>query len=96
MATRQKKLDKQIAKKLFGGDHEISISRLEKYAACAYAHFLTYGLQLKERRQFELGAADYGSLFHASISHFFELLEKRHLNWREITDTQRNQSSRRV
>ncbi len=73
---KTEKLDKQIAKKLFGGDHEISISRLEKYAACAYAHFLTYGLQLKERRQFELGAADYGSLFHASISHFFELLEK--------------------
>ena len=88
---KTEKLDKQIAKKLFGGDHEISISRLEKYAACAYAHFLTYGLQLQERRQFELGAADYGSLFHASISHFFELLEKRHLNWREITDTQRNQ-----
>ncbi len=83
-------LDKEIAKKLFGGDKELSISRLEKYAACAYAHFLTYGLKLKERRQFELRAADYGSLFHASISHFFELLEKRHLNWREIDDTERN------
>ena len=33
---KTEKLDKQIAKKLFGGDHEISISRLEKYAACAY------------------------------------------------------------
>ncbi len=83
-------LDKRIARRLFGGDQELSISRLEKYAACAYAHFLTYGLKLKERRQFELGAADYGSLFHASISHFFELLEKRHLNWREINDAERN------
>ena len=83
-------LDKRIARRLFGGDQELSISRLEKYAACAYAHFLTYGLKLKERRQFELGAADYGSLFHASISHFFELLEKRHLNWREIDDAERN------
>ena len=83
-------LDKRIARRLFGGDQELSISRLEKYAACAYAHFLTYGLKLKERRQFELGAADYGSLFHASISHFFELLEKRHLNWREIDAAERN------
>ncbi len=87
---KTERLDKQIAKKLFGGDQELSISRLEKYAACAYAHFLTYGLKLKERRQFELGAADYGSLFHASISHFFELLEKHHLNWREIDDAKRN------
>ena len=83
-------LDETIAKRLFGGDKELSISRLEKYAACAYAHFLTYGLKLKERKQFELGAADYGSLFHASISHFFELLEKRHLNWREIDTAERN------
>ena len=30
-AYKTEKLDKQIAKKLFGGDHEISISRLEKY-----------------------------------------------------------------
>lgn len=54
MVIRQKKLDKQIAKKLFGGDHEISISRLEKYAACAYAHFLTYGLQLKDAASLSL------------------------------------------
>lgn len=87
---KTEKLDKAIAKKLFGGDKELSISRLEKYASCAYAHFLTYGLKLKERRQFELQAADYGSLFHASISHFFELLEKRHLNWREISASERN------
>ena len=58
-----------------------------------HVHMLTFNIwpSAKGRRQFELGAADYGSLFHASISHFFELLEKRHLNWREITDTQRNQ-----
>mgnify|MGYP000506088499 FL=1 len=51
---KTEKLDKQIAKKLFGGDHEISISRLEKYAACAYAHFLTYGLQLKDAASLSL------------------------------------------
>lgn len=87
---RTEKLDSAIARKLFGEKQELSISRLEKYAACAYAHFLTYGLQLRQRKQFELQAADYGSLFHASISHFFELLEKRGLDWRKLEAEQRN------
>ena len=38
----------QTARKLYG-DWAPSISRLEKFAACACAHFLTYGLRLKER-----------------------------------------------
>ena len=37
----------QTARKLYG-DWAPSISRLEKFAACACAHFLTYGLRLKE------------------------------------------------
>lgn len=38
----------QTARKLYG-DWAPSISRLEKFAACACAHFLTYGLRLQER-----------------------------------------------
>ena len=36
---KTEKLDKQIAKKLFGGDHEISISRLENMQP---VHMLTF------------------------------------------------------
>mgnify|MGYP000783954817 CR=1 FL=1 len=49
----------QTARKLYG-DWAPSISRLEKFAACACAHFLTYGLRLKEREVYEL------SLIHIS------------------------------
>ena len=87
---KTERLDKELARKLFGRGNEITISRLEKYMSCAYAHFLTYGLGLRERNQFELKAADYGNLFHASISYFFTLLEARHMNWREINSEQRN------
>ena len=31
---------------------------LEKFAACACAHFLTYGLRLKEREVYEFAALD--------------------------------------
>lgn len=89
-SCRIEKLDSDTAKRLFGNRSEISISRLEKYAGCAYAHFLTYGLRLKERKLFELQATDYGTLFHAAVSNFFSILEKKGIDWRSVTPEQRN------
>ena len=45
---------------------------MEKYASCAYAHFLQYGLELMERREYELAAADIGTLFHQAIDRCFQ------------------------
>ena len=50
-----------------------SVTRMERYAACAYAHFLSYGLELRERQEYELKAADVGqmvSIIQKNSSHF--------------------------
>ena len=49
-----KPLGAMIARMVYGTVLENSVSRLERYAACAYAHFLQYGLNLKEREVFQL------------------------------------------
>lgn len=60
-----------VAKALYGEVLSGSVTRLEQYAACAYAQFLSYGLQLAERRLHEFAAADMGTLFHEVIRKFF-------------------------
>ena len=46
------------------------ISRMEKFSACAFAHFLDYGLRLKERETFEFQAVDMGNVFHGAIERY--------------------------
>ena len=59
-----KPLGAMIARMVYGTVLENSVSRLERYAACAYAHFLQYGLNLKEREVFQLENADLGNIYH--------------------------------
>lgn len=53
-----------------------SISRLEKFKACPFAHFVNYGLRLKEREVFKLKSLDLGQLFHAALEKVFVYLKE--------------------
>lgn len=55
------------AKELYGRTLRTSISRLEKFKACPFSHFLSYGLKLKEREEYKLRAPDLGQFFHAAL-----------------------------
>lgn len=88
-AYRTEKLDEAIARELFESEKENHVTRLEQYAGCAYAHFLTYGLKLKPRRRHELQAADYGTVFHQAVSGFFKKLKEGRLDWRSLSAADR-------
>lgn len=66
-----------MARALYGTQLENSVSRLERFAACAYAHFLEYGLMLKEREEYRFEQVDMGNIFH-------EVLEILQENWRNV------------
>lgn len=73
------------ARALYGKILSGSVTRLEQYAACAYAHFLSYGLELVERREYELAAVDIGNLFHSSIDLFFRRMREQDRDWNTLT-----------
>lgn len=76
-----KPLAKAVAKALYGSMLENSVSRLEKYAACAYSHFLQYGLLLKEREDFSFEQVDLGNVFHEVLEIFAGKLSENNLTW---------------
>lgn len=76
-----KPLSGAVAAALYGASLINSVSRLEKYAACAYAHFLQYGLRLQERGEYSFEAVDMGNLFHSVLECFSDKLAGRGYTW---------------
>ncbi len=82
-------IGREAAKELYGQILNGSVTRMEGYAACAYAHFLSHGLELKKRREYELDLSDMGNLFHRSIDLFFSEVRERGLDFRTIEEKER-------
>lgn len=83
---RHSPLSKRVTLALYGSILQNSVSRLEKYAACAYAHFLQYGLALKERKEYGFEDVDMGNFFHGVLELFADKLEENHSTWFEFSE----------
>lgn len=87
----QDALTKRTAEKLYGTLLQNSVTRLEKFSACAYAHFLTYGLRLQEREVYQFQAVDLGNLFHGAMEKFSMKLEREGTTWLTVSEAQKEQ-----
>ncbi len=88
-AYDQKGIGKLAAKALYGSVLSGSVTRMEQYASCAYAHFLNYGLELLERQEYELAAMDIGNLFHDSIDLCFTRMKEEGRDFRDLSAEER-------
>lgn len=79
-------LSKQIAKELYGENPNISVTRLEKFTSCAYAHFLSYGLHLREREVYEFQNVDLGIIAHSAIEKYSRKLQERKSEWTQVPE----------
>ena len=74
-------LSRMVTRALYGTLLQNSVSRLERYAACAYSHFLQYGLALRERDEYTFENVDMGNVFHAVLELFAQKLEEYGYTW---------------
>lgn len=74
-------LSAAVARALYGKYLENSVTRLETYAACAYRHFLQFGLTLKERQEFSFENVDMGNVYHAVLETFAAKLAEKGYTW---------------
>lgn len=86
--NKPKKLEKAIGKKLYGHKIKASVSRVEQFNRCPFAHFASYGLRLKERNVFRLEAPDVGQLFHYALKMITERIRAEKLDWAELSKQQ--------
>ncbi len=84
-------LSENAADKLYREIEKSSISRLEKYAKCAFMHFADYGLELEERKVYEINPADLGNIFHTSIENVSIELRNRKMDFSMLSDKDRRE-----
>ena len=85
-----KQISEEAAKLLYGTHFQNSISRMEKFSACAFAHFLAYGLRLKERKEYEFQPLDLGNVFHSAMERYSGKAKKEG-GWTKIEEEKRQQ-----
>lgn len=74
-------IDKAVARAVYGESMHNSVSRLETFASCAYRHFISYGLMLAKRKEYEIERSDIGNLYHNAIELFFRKIRDRKISF---------------
>ena len=87
---------KAVALALYGATLENSVSRLEKYASCAYAHFLQYGLTLNDRQEYSFEASDLGNVYHQVLEKYTGEIITKGIDWRELSKEKSDEILNRV
>ncbi|WP_342430211.1 helicase-exonuclease AddAB subunit AddB [Neobacillus sp. FSL H8-0543] len=93
-SNKTMQLSKDVADELYGETIQASVSRMELFNGCAFAHFAQHGLKLRERQVFRLEAPDIGELFHAALKHISDIVNERKISWAELSKQQCEELSR--
>ena len=83
-------ISKSVAKALYGEISPNGATRLERFSACAFAHFLKYGLEVTERAEYEFRAMDMGNIIHQALEDFAKELRDKQMEWSELADDERD------
>ncbi|EJQ42259.1 ATP-dependent helicase/deoxyribonuclease subunit B [Bacillus cereus BAG5X1-1] len=83
--NRAQKLSTDVSRDLYGDTIKGSVSRMELFNRCAYAHFAQHGLSLRERDIFKLDAPDIGELFHAALKRIADKLLRENRTWADLS-----------
>lgn len=79
-------LAQEIAKELFHNAEVSSVSRLERFAACPFAHFAQYGLALKQREEMDVNVLLRGQFIHEVLHQFVLYLQENNIDWSMLSN----------
>lgn len=82
-------ISKKAAIMLYGSTLLGSVTRMEQYASCAFAHYLSYGLSLEEREEYEISMPDIGNIYHAALEYFSNKLKEEGYTFHDLLEEDR-------
>lgn len=74
----------ELAKAIYGEVIESSVGRIEHFSACAFSHFMQYGMKLRADKEYEIAPADIGNMYHELMQRFSEFLKQNHYQWKDF------------
>lgn len=77
-------ISRAVTRALYGNVLENSVTRLERFASCAFAHYLSYGLLLQERELQQFASVDMGNIYHDALEHFSKRVEESAYTWFDL------------
>lgn len=83
--NQEDRIQRPLARRLYGKRLKASVSRLEQFAKCPFGHYARYGLKLRERSTYQLSSPDMGEFFHTLLHDFAIQLQERGLDWGKLT-----------
>lgn len=81
-------ISKDKIEKLYGNTLKTSVSRLEKYSECSFSYYLKYGLNLKEKEEFQIKSFNTGSFMHETIETFFKYVNEEKIYLTEFIENE--------
>lgn len=78
-------VEREKIKELYGDNLSFSVSRLERYAECAFAYFVQYGIKAKDRKIYELSPPDIGTFMHEVLDRFSDKVTQSGMRWKDIS-----------
>lgn len=86
--NKTERLSQEITSALYGETMTSSVSRVETYYSCPFAHYAAYGLKLEERSEYRLEAPAMGDLFHAALKWIADETARLDLTWAQLSKEQ--------
>lgn len=77
-------IGKAVTRALYGTTLNNSVTRLERFAACAFAHYLDYGLHLRERELHQFASVDMGNIYHDALDAYAKRIEASEYTWFDL------------
>lgn len=77
-------IGRAVTRALYGTVLENSVTRLERFAACAFSHYLAYGLLLKERQLLSFASVDMGNIYHDVLERFANRIQESEYTWFDL------------